>query len=118
MLNFFSVARDPPDRFAAFNAALPRTTVSRCEAPPRALLPILVTESHSSDIVCELLEVIEIVSVQFYDSGWIGESLVLFVLAVALLAMSWLLEIALLVVLRSLKKGKMATKVARWKTMI
>lgn len=51
VLNFFSVAIDPPERFAAFRAELPRTTVSRCEAPLRALLPILVTESHSSDIV-------------------------------------------------------------------
>lgn len=49
---FFSVPMTPPLRWAALRAALPRTTVSRSEAPgPRALLPILVTLSQSSDIV-------------------------------------------------------------------
>ena len=49
---FFSVAIAPPDRLAAFKAVLPRMTVSRSPPPgPRALLPIRVTESHSSDIV-------------------------------------------------------------------
>lgn len=50
--NFFSVAMMPPLRCAAFRAALPRTTVSRCWAPgPRVLLPILVTDSQSSDML-------------------------------------------------------------------
>jgi hypothetical protein len=49
---FFSVVMAPPLRLAAFRAAFPRTTVSRCEAPPpRTLLPILVTELQSSDMV-------------------------------------------------------------------
>lgn len=50
--NFFSVATMAPLRWAAFRAADPRTTVSRWAAPaPRVRLPILVTESQSSDIM-------------------------------------------------------------------
>ncbi len=45
--NFFSVPTTTPDRCAALSALLPRTTVSRCEAPPRVRLPILVTSSQS-----------------------------------------------------------------------
>lgn len=49
---YFFSAVTPPARWAAFRAAFPRTTVSRCEAPgPRARLPILVTASQSSDIL-------------------------------------------------------------------
>lgn len=48
---FFSVATTAPLRWAAFSALLPRTTVSRCTAPPpRTLLPMRVTESQSSFI--------------------------------------------------------------------
>jgi hypothetical protein len=46
--NFFSVPTTAPERWAALSAAFPRTTVSRDVAPPRDLLPILVTESQSS----------------------------------------------------------------------
>ena len=45
---FLSVAMAAPVRLAWFRAALPLTTVSREEAPPLALLPILVTDSQSS----------------------------------------------------------------------
>lgn len=49
---FFSVPMIAPDRAAAFNADRPLTTVSRKPPPPpRALLPIRVTESQSSDIL-------------------------------------------------------------------
>lgn len=51
--NFFSVATMAPDLWAWFRAPLPRTTVSRVEAPPPVLLPILVTVSQSSDIFTE-----------------------------------------------------------------
>jgi len=48
---FFSVPMMAPLRAAAFNAAAPRTTVSRwAPPPPRVLLPILVTDSQSSDM--------------------------------------------------------------------
>ena len=46
--NFFSVPMTAPCRCAALSALLPRTTVSRCAAPPPVLLPILVTVSQSS----------------------------------------------------------------------
>lgn len=49
--NFFSVPMMVPLRWAALRAALPRTTVSRCDGPPLTLLPILVTVSQSSDIM-------------------------------------------------------------------
>ena len=49
--NFFSVPITEPLRWAAFRADFPRTTVSRAVAPPRDLLPILVTESQSSMMV-------------------------------------------------------------------
>lgn len=45
---FFSVATMVPVLWALFKAPLPRTTVSRCDEPPPALLPILVTVSQSS----------------------------------------------------------------------
>ncbi len=45
--NFFSVPTTAPDRCAALRALFPLTTVSRCEAPLRARLPILVTSSQS-----------------------------------------------------------------------
>lgn len=48
---FFSVPTTAPERWAWFRAPLPRMTVSRCEAPPRVLLPILVTVSQSSAMV-------------------------------------------------------------------
>ena len=52
VVNFFSVPTTAPERCAAFKAAAPRTTVSRCDAPaPRVRLPILVTVSQSSDMV-------------------------------------------------------------------
>ena len=51
--NFFSVPMTAPVRWAALRALLPRTTVSRA-APPRVLLPILVTESQSSDMMNSL----------------------------------------------------------------
>lgn len=61
---FFSVARIPPDRWAAFKALLPLMTVSRGAAPaPRCLPPILVTESQSL-----ILVVIEVV---FGCLGWV-----------------------------------------------
>lgn len=51
-LYFFSVPMTAPDLWAALRADLPRTTVSRSDWPgPRTLLPILVTESQSSDIL-------------------------------------------------------------------
>jgi hypothetical protein len=48
--NFFSVAMSAPCRRAAFKADSPRMTFSFAVPPPgpRALLPILVTVSHSS----------------------------------------------------------------------
>ena len=49
-VNFFSVAMMAPERWAAFNADLPLTTVSRrapAPVPERVLLPIRVTESQS-----------------------------------------------------------------------
>lgn len=49
--NFFSVATIRPDRWAAFRALRPLTTVSRCTPPPRCLLPMRVTESQSLDIL-------------------------------------------------------------------
>jgi hypothetical protein len=50
--NFFSVAMEAPVRFAAFRADSPRMTFSLGPAAPaRTLLPILVTLSHSSDMV-------------------------------------------------------------------
>ena len=49
---FFSVATMPPLRWAALSADLPFTTAARGPAaPPRVRLPILVTESHSSDML-------------------------------------------------------------------
>jgi hypothetical protein len=42
-----------PVRWALFSAPFPRTTVSRWEEPPWVLLPILVTVSQSSAMVCE-----------------------------------------------------------------
>lgn len=45
---FFSVLMAAPDLAAAFRAADPRMTVSRCDTPvPRTLEPILVTWSQS-----------------------------------------------------------------------
>jgi len=50
--NFFSVPTTAPLRCAALSALLPLIVVSRCVAPgPRALLPILVTDSQSSDMM-------------------------------------------------------------------
>jgi hypothetical protein len=49
--NFFSVPTTAPERWAAFRAAFPRTTVSRAVPPPWDLLPILVTESQSSMMI-------------------------------------------------------------------
>ena len=49
--NFFSVPTIVPLRWAALRAALPRTTVSRCDGPPVTLLPILVTVSQSSAMI-------------------------------------------------------------------
>ena len=53
--NFFSVPTTAPLLCAAFSADFPLITVSLSDAPgPRALLPILVTVSHS-DIVAGLV---------------------------------------------------------------
>jgi hypothetical protein len=50
--NFFSVAMMAPLRWAAFRALLPLIVVSRVATPgPRTLLPILVVDSQSSDIL-------------------------------------------------------------------
>ncbi len=46
--NFFSVPTSEPVRCAALMALRPLTTVSRLDAPARALLPILVTWSQPS----------------------------------------------------------------------
>jgi hypothetical protein len=49
---FFSVATMPPLRWAALSADLPFTTAARGPAaPPRVRLPILVTDSQSSDML-------------------------------------------------------------------
>lgn len=49
---FFSVEMAEPLLLAALRALWPRSTVSRGPpAPPRVLLPILVTEFQSSDIL-------------------------------------------------------------------
>lgn len=52
---FFSVVMAEPLLLAAFRALWPRSTVSRGPpAPPRVLLPILVTEFQSSDILADM----------------------------------------------------------------
>ena len=53
--NFFSVAMICPLRWAALRAPFPLTTVSRWPAPPFVLLPILVTVSQSSAMMCRCI---------------------------------------------------------------
>jgi len=54
---FFSVPTTAPERWASFSAPLPRMTVSRWEAPPWVLLPILVTVFQSSAMVVSVFVV-------------------------------------------------------------
>lgn len=55
---FFSVVMAEPLLLAALRALWPRSTVSRGPpAPPRVLLPILVTEFQSSDILAAVVVV-------------------------------------------------------------
>jgi hypothetical protein len=59
--NFFSVPMMAPLRAAALRALFPLIVVSRVAVPgPRTLLPILVTDSQSSDIlfVCWIVNLI------------------------------------------------------------
>ena len=56
---FFSVVMAEPLLLAALRALWPRSTVSRGPpAPPRTLLPILVTEFQSSDILAAVVVVV------------------------------------------------------------
>ena len=65
LANFFSVPTTAPLRWAALSALLPLIVVSRCVAPgPRALLPIFVTDSQSSDMLA--------VCVCKAESGFVG----------------------------------------------
>lgn len=52
---FFSVVMAAPARLAALRADEPRTTVSRAEAPLRALLPILTSAVSQADILTVLM---------------------------------------------------------------
>lgn len=72
--NFFSVARTLPVRMAAFRADLPRTTASLGPVPPLVLLPILVTESQSSDILMDLVDVVDVdVDLAGFWVSWSGQ---------------------------------------------
>ena len=55
---FFSDPMTAPLRWAAFKALRPLTVVSRGAAPPRVLLPILVTVSQSLILTDYLLGVV------------------------------------------------------------